>query len=312
MFLGSRLVVSNRSTQTVGRANPQALFRIYVSEGKTFPRGMDYSMNQQRWKGEQVSSRRFASRLRTMCELGGWISRLRVLRILPLSVLAGAVLVAGIPVRSQEPSKKQDKLMDHESGFLGDDYAKLGPDAGNSDWLIYFKDPNVLRQSNTFLLEPVKVFLVPEAQQRDVNPDDLTKLADYFTKAMREQLEAGHYDLVTEPGPGVILLRFAITNVEPNGNKTNAVVSGTAAVATHAVAPGAGELVPRLKVGRVSVEGEMVDSASGEVEMAFMTSKSGRRFFSGLKAFEKWGDIDAAFRSWAKNFRQRLDKAHAS
>jgi hypothetical protein len=46
--------------------------------------------------------------------------------------------------------------------------------------------------------------------------------------------------------------------------------------------------------------------------MAFMTSKSGRRFFSGPKAFQKWGDIDAAFRFWAKNFRQRLDKAHTS
>ncbi|MCU1250963.1 MAG: hypothetical protein JWQ49_3992 [Edaphobacter sp.] len=42
-----------------------------------------------------------------------------------------------------------------------------------------------------------------------------------------------------------------------------------------------------------------------------MTSKSGRRFFSGLKAFQKWGDIDAALRSWAMNFHQRLDKAHA-
>jgi hypothetical protein len=46
--------------------------------------------------------------------------------------------------------------------------------------------------------------------------------------------------------------------------------------------------------------------------MAFMTSKSGRRFFSGLKAFQKWGDNAAALRSWAKSFRQRLDKAHAS
>jgi hypothetical protein len=46
--------------------------------------------------------------------------------------------------------------------------------------------------------------------------------------------------------------------------------------------------------------------------MAFMTSKSGRRFFSGLKAFQKWGDIDAAFRAWAKNFRRRLDATHQS
>jgi hypothetical protein len=284
---------------------------------------MDYSMERERSKGEQLTgeqrkgeqqfSKRFAAELRKICELGGgWVSGLSALRVLALTFLAGSVL-AGIAVGAQEPSKKQDKLLSQESGFLGDDaYSKLGPDAGNPDWLIYFKDPDVLRKSDTFLLEPVKVFLVPEAQQRDVKPEDLAKLSDYFTKAMKDQLEAGHYILVTEPGPGVMALRFAITNVEPNGGKTNAVVTGTTAVATHAVAPGVGELVPRLKVGRVSVEGEMVDSSSGEVEMAFMTSKSGRRFFSGLKAFEKWGDIDAAFRSWAKNFRQRLDKAHAS
>ena len=69
-------------------------------------------------------------------------------------------------------------------------------------------------------------------------------------------------------------------------------------------------LLPRLNVGKVSIEGEMVDSQSGAVEMAFMTAKSGRRFFSGLKAYQKWGDIDAAFKGWAKNFRHRLDKAH--
>jgi Protein of unknown function (DUF3313) len=241
------------------------------------------------------------------------VSRSSANRAKALALLVGWLILVGLPAQSQEPSKKQDKLLTHESGFLGDDtYAKLQPDPGNSDWLIYFKNPDVLKSSDTFLLDPVKVFFVPEVQQRDINPADQTKLEDYFTKAIRDELQAGRYNLVSEPGPGVKVLRFAITNVEPNGGKTNAAVTATTAVATHAVAPGAGELVPRLKVGKVSIEGEMVDSASGEVEMAFMTSKSGRRFFSGLKAFQKWGDIDAAFRSWAKNFRHRLDKAHAS
>jgi hypothetical protein len=71
-------------------------------------------------------------------------------------------------------------------------------------------------------------------------------------------------------------------------------------------------LIPRLSVGKVAIEGEVVDSTSGDVMVAFMTSKSGRRYFSGLKAYGKWGDIDAAFRAWAKNLRERLDKAHES
>jgi hypothetical protein len=271
-------------------------------------------MNDPQSKSTQPSSRPFARQLsKKPASRDRSVSRLSAHRIQALTLLAGLLLLVGSPAESQEPSKKQDKLLTHESGFLGDDtYAKLQPDPGNSDWLTYFKNPGVLKRSDTFVLDPVKVFFVPEVQQRDINPADQAKLADYFTKAIRDELQAGRYNLVTEPGPGVKVLRFAITNVEPNGGKTNAAVAGTTAVATHAIAPGVGELVPRLKVGRVSIEAEMVDSASGEVEMAFMTSKSGRRFFSGLKAFQKWGDIDAAFRSWAKNFRHRLDQAHAS
>jgi hypothetical protein len=272
-------------------------------------------MKEDQSKGLPMYGEHPAAKLRQSCtSYGRTVSRLAVLRVMALTALAELLLPAATLVRAQDPSKKQDKLLEHESGFLGDTYAKLQPDAGNSDWLIYFKDFEVFKKSDTFVLDPVKVLLVPEAEKRNIDQADLNKLADYFTKAMKDELQAGHYNLVTEPGPGIMVLRFAITNVEPNGGKTNAVISGSEAVAAHAVVPvpGASMLVPRLKVGRVSIEGQMVDSTLGDVQMAFMTSKSGRRFFSGLKAFQKWGDIDAAFRSWAKNFRHRLDRAHAA
>jgi hypothetical protein len=54
----------------------------------------------------------------------------------------------------------------------------------------------------------------------------------------------------------------------------------------------------------------MLDSQSRERVVAFVTSKSGgRRWFSGTSAYKKWADFEAAFRSWAKNFRERLDEA---
>lgn len=230
-----------------------------------------------------------------------------------LSLFTITTLLA-TPAHPQELSRKQDKLLANESGFLGDNYTKLQPDPGNGDWLIWFNHPDVLKRSNTFLVDKVQVFFAPDAPQKNIDQADIDKLTDYFTKAIKDALEAGHYTVVTEPGPGVMTLRFAITRLEPNAGKTNMAVSGTEAVAAHAVVPvpGVSGVIPRIKVGKASIEGEMVDSQSGQVEMAFMTSKSGRRFFSGLKAFQKWGDIDKAFRDWAKNFRQRLDKAHAA
>ena len=228
-----------------------------------------------------------------------------------VSIFATVLLYSPLafPQNLEVPSAKEQKLLDKQSGFLGDLYPRLHPDPINQDWLIYLRSPDALHQVQAFFLAPVEV--IPDDEKKEIPPEDLDKLKENFTTDMREQLEIGHYTLADHPGPGVLTLRFAITHVQPNGGKTNMAVSGTEAVATHAVVPGAGLVTPRLKVGSVSIEGEAVDSQSNRVEMAFMTSKSGRRFFSGLKAFEKWGDINAAFKSWAKNFRERLDAAHS-
>jgi hypothetical protein len=233
------------------------------------------------------------------------------LRAVGIGLLAGSLLFICLGARGQDTTKHQDKLYEHQSGFLGDAYEKLQPDPGNGDWLTYFKTEDSLRHSDAFLIQPVQVFLVPEAEKRDIDPKQLDKLSEYFTKAVTDELTAGHYKIVTEPGPGVMVLRFAITNVQPNGNKKNMAATGAVDIAAYGTTPpGTTLLLPRLTVGSVSIEGEMLDSTTNELEMAFMTSKSGRRFFSGLKAYEKWGDIDAAFKGWAKNFRKRLDKAH--
>ena len=233
------------------------------------------------------------------------------MRTVALSVVAGCLLSMGATGFAKPMTKHQKKLYHQESGFLGPMYSKLHPDPGNGDWLIYFRTHEVMRSSHTFWVEPVRIYLLREARRRDIPPEELHKLSEHFTQAIKDQLAEGHYRLADAPGPGVMKLRFAITNVTPNGNKRNMVVSGaTDAVMYGATPPGTGLLMPRLSVGRVSIEGEMVDSQTGDVEMAFMTAKSGRRFFSGLKAYQKWGDIDAAFKGWAKNFRMRLDKAH--
>jgi hypothetical protein len=203
----------------------------------------------------------------------------------------------------------QDSVKKQESGFLGD-YSKLQPDPKNQDLLVYWKNNDVLKNSNKFILDRITVYLLPESAGRAIDPDDLAQLAQGFSKAITDELNSGHYEVVTTPGPGVMVLRVAITNVEPTGGKQNAAVKGAAMAASTAVAPGASMIVPRFSVGKVSIEGEMDDSVSGERMAAFMTSKSGRRYFSGLNAYKKWGDVNAAFRSWAKNFRERLDKAH--
>jgi len=225
-----------------------------------------------------------------------------------LSLLTISVFVIGSAVRAQDSSNQQQQ----PDAFLGD-YSGLVPDAKNGDLLLYVKDPTVLKKYNKFIFDPITIYLLPEAQDRGIDPDDLERLTKYFRQAVINELtKSGSYQIVKEPGPDVAELRVAITNVEPNGGKKNAAVKGAATAATMGVAPGASLLVPRISVGKVNIEGEILDSVSGERLVAFVTGKSGRRWFSGLNTIKKWGDIEAAFRSWAKGFRARLDEVHGA
>ena len=242
-----------------------------------------------------------------------WMTRPRPLSHLAfLSLLTICVVVIGFTTRAQDSAKQQAPDGREVSGFLGD-YSKLVPDAKNGDLLLYEKDPNVLRKYNKFIFDPITIYLLPEARDRGIDPDDLERLAKYFQDAVTDELKrSGRYEIVTTPGPDVLELNVAITNVEPNGGKKNAAVKGGAVAVSAATVPGIGLAVPRLSVGKVSIEGEMLDSTNGERQAAFVTGKGGRRWFSGLSGFKKWADIEAAFRTWAKNFVQRLDEAHGS
>jgi hypothetical protein len=271
---------------------------------------MEMNMQNQRRSRKMPQNReRVVPELQNFCA----IRSKSVSQFVSLSLLFSALLLLGLATQARGPSRVQAQETNSQSGFLGDYYLKLQPDPKNSDLLIYWKSDDVLKNANKFILDPVLVYLLPEAQQRAIDPEQLAKLTQYFSKAIKDDLiHSGTYQIVTKPGPGVMVLRLALTNVEPAGTKENAALKGAEIAATHAVAPGASLLIPRVSVGKVSIEGEMVDSVTGDVLVAFESSKSGRRFFSGLKAYEKWGDIDAAFRAWAKNFRERLDQAHGT
>ena len=233
-------------------------------------------------------------------------------KLTSLSVLTSCALLIAITGRAQESATKQGAKSTQVSGFLGD-YSSLSPDPKNGDLLLYEKDRETLRKYNKFIFDPITIYLLPEARDRGIDPDDLERLAQYFHDAVTDELKkSGRYEIVTTPGPDVLELNVAITNVEPTGRKTNAAVTGAAAAASVATVPGIGLAVPRLSVGRASIEGEFLDSTSGERQVAFVTGKGGRRWFSGLRGFKKWADIEAAFRAWAKDFRMRVDEIHGS
>jgi hypothetical protein len=226
-----------------------------------------------------------------------------------LIAISAALLIGAASAQTEtKPISKSHAV----TGFLGD-YSRLSQAQDNGDLLIYVKQKGILKNYDKFIVDEVTVQLLPQAKERNLDPEDLKRLARDFRKALIDELQkSGRYAIVTDPGPRVLHLRAALTDVEPARNKANTAVTAGAVAASAAMAPGAALVAPRLSVGRASIEAEMLDSQSGERTVAVVTSKQGRRFFSGLRGIKKWGDVEAAFKQWAKAFRERLDQAHGA
>lgn len=178
------------------------------------------------------------------------------------------------------------------SGFLRD-YSQLKPDPAAEGALTWLAPESKLRQYKKFMVDPVIVHFAPDAEGTAIAPDELKELADYFHSQVVEKLsESGHYGVVKAPGPVVARLRIAITDID----KT------TPAANIHPAMKLSG-----IGLGGAAMEGELVNSVSGERLGAVVDSQSGGRLgvTTGLK---RYGHAQQVMEHWAERFVKRLDK----
>ncbi len=217
--------------------------------------------------------------------------------------LAVSLAQAGIGIAAAGEKEKAKKAPP-VSGFLGD-CSDLQPHPDKKLMLVYRKHAGVLAAYDKFLVDPVLIYFHDEAKGVGVDPQELAELAGFLREAVVGALtEGGKYQVVEEPGPGVVRLRGAITDVVPVDPAKN-IGASVAGMAT-----GVGLLLPRVDLGKTSIEAEFLDSETSERLVAVVAEKKGKRFGGKIKGAKTWGDVKAAFKQWSKDLRKRLDQIH--
>ena len=209
------------------------------------------------------------------------------------------------------------------TGFLSD-YAKLEPDTEDPGARIYLKTGVDWKRYNKVMLDRIQIWLKDDADYKGIDPAQLKELTDYFQQAIVKALEPT-YPVVTQPGPDVLRVRVAITDLIPTKPEisvaTLVVPFGSAAdIALGAAAGG----TPYL--GQTAIEAEFLDSRTNQVLAAYVDREIGKKYdidlsqgvVSGVeqgvssytKAYSTWAYAEAAFDDWAGRLRKRLDEAH--
>ena len=205
---------------------------------------------------------------------------------------------------------------------------RLRPAANGSGALVWV-DPGVdLSHYQRFLVDPIQVRLAEDADYKTVDPAELKALTDYLQQAITKAL-APTYQVVTKPGPGVLRLRIAITDLVPTKPEYSvaALVVPYATVVDLASGPVSGGQVGSMPyLGRTGIAGMLIDSRTQQVVAEYADTRVGRKYvvdtkdgLSGavttgvgayVKSYSTWAYARQAFDGWAGDLRRWLDGVH--
>lgn len=199
--------------------------------------------------------------------------------------IIGALALGALAACSVTPAAK--------SGFLSD-YSQLRPDPKIEGQLSYRNPSKKVMAYKKFLIDPVVVQLAPNARGKTLDPGDLKQLTDFFRNEAVKALSK-RYQVVSKPGPGVLYIRAALTDVEVTTPLLN-IHPGTKLT-------GAG-------LGGASMEVEAFDSVTMQRIVAVVETQRGSRL-SIAAGLTKFGHAKEVMKGWVERFVKRLDAANS-
>jgi hypothetical protein len=207
-------------------------------------------------------------------------------------------------------------------GFLTD-YGRLRQMPGGGG-ILCWRDAGVDWKAYTkVMFERIQVYWKP-GSTHSVDPTDLKMLIDYFHADVVKAIEP-EAQVVTAPGPGVLRVRFALTDLVPTN--TVASLAGTAAPYGFVAEIGSGAATGRPVgstpyLGQTGMEVQFRDGASGRIVAECADTEIGLKYAADVNAgaagaaetwingymdsFSQWTYAKNAFDKWAADFARRL------
>jgi len=205
-------------------------------------------------------------------------------------------------------------------GFLTD-YSKISAEEDENGAYRYRAAGIDYSKYQKLLVDRIKIWFKDDSEYKGIDPDELKMLTDYFYEAI-EKAVGDAYPMVTTPGPDVLRLRIAVTDLVPN--KPEASVTSLVVPFLWAGEAGAGAVSGEPGTtpftGEATVELEALDSVSSKQLAAYIETRTGKKYnwtngvsegvSSYIKAYSKWEYTKQAIDSWAQLLRKRLDEVH--
>ena len=247
---------------------------------------------------------------------------MQILNLSRIAIVATVLAISGgVAAETQtEPSSTGTPTIGNYTpkGFLSD-YSKLEPVEGDENAFRYVDDSVDFSKYKKLLIDRIMVWYKEGGDYKGIDPDELKALTDYFHQAIVKAV-GDDYGVVSEPGPDVLRVRIAVTDIVPNKPEASVVslVVPFAWVADAGSGVAKGEVGSTAFTGEATIEMEAMDSASSQQVGAYIDREVGKKYnwskgisegiSSYANAYSKWQYTKKAMDLWAQRLKTTLDE----
>jgi Protein of unknown function (DUF3313) len=225
-------------------------------------------------------------------------------RTILAAVMGIALVTFTISCASTGASSKGAAAAPQTEGFLNGYYKDLQPGPEGGAKMRWLKPGVDFGKYNKVMLDSVIFFLADDCEYKGCDPQAMKELADACDLQVVNVLKAT-YPIVAEPGPDVVRIRFAITDLQQSRPVLSAVTTvvpiglGISILKKGATGSWTGS-------GATGAELMAIDSMSGDVIAVAQDERSA----GFTERFSKWGSAEDAFKFWGERIKLFMDQAH--
>ncbi|MCG8455508.1 MAG: DUF3313 domain-containing protein, partial [Holophagales bacterium] len=183
---------------------------------------------------------------------------------------------------------------------------QLRPVAGAAADRIYVADGAATRLGgyHALLIEQPEVLFHPDSRYKGIEPDALERLADDLATLVTTELQ-GSYEITDKAGPGVLHVRWALTDLQLKYRWSKNPLSYTpvGAVANEVGKALGEDVTKKAALKGVTIELEVLDGQTGERLAAMVESRHRRHEPTS------WTELEEMVRTFGKRLECRLDNA---
>jgi hypothetical protein len=225
-------------------------------------------------------------------------------------VAAFSALAAFQAAQAQDaamPSRPYDKT------FLTN-YDLLKPRAGAAGQpgdLAYIA-PGALKRLTAYkavMVDQPEILFSPDSEIKGMKPDDLKALSEALRDTMSGALAEGGYSVAQQPGPGVLYIRVALTDLVVKKKKRGLLAYTPVGAVIKAGSDLVREAFNKVDFIELTFQAELVDSVSNDVLAALVAERGTRKTGDQKETRIDMSEMRQNMRSWALRLRCQLDNA---